>query len=206
MKRIQRLGLLALTAAMLVTCAFGAGSAAASKFTAGKSGAALEVTTLAQHKFSITGTNVECGKVTFTGETEGTEFEHFTVTPSYAECKGFGFATVSVTPFNCTITWWIFWTTKHRKNPNQPCLTLVHSESAFGNCEVSVGEQSEVKSLEWSNGAASDLRVNFNVTGIKAEVTKSNGICPLTKGTHTNATYTGESTVKASGTTLVFDP
>ena len=202
MKHIKTLGLLAI-AVMALAAIFGTASAsAAPKFTAGKAGAKINETTLVTHVFSVTGNKTECTNITYTGSTEGTETTSQMVTPKYEGCTAFGFA-ATVTVTNCTYTLLATGNVKV-ENSGGTCSITIKVNNVFAQCEVTIGAQEIVSGVSYSNGAG-DIVVKVNSSGIKDEVKVSSGLCPLTKGSHTNATYTGESTVQAEGTTTSWD-
>ena len=99
MKHLKMLGFVAV-GVMALTAVFGAASASAVKFTAGKVGASFEETTLSQGVFSVTGSEVNCNNVTFEGVTEGLETTEASGMGTASECTAFGFS-ASVVIENC---------------------------------------------------------------------------------------------------------
>jgi len=202
MKHIKTLGLLAV-AVMALAAVFGTASASAAKFTAGKVGAAIEETTLKNHVFTITGSNTECTNISYTGATEALESESQMVTPSYSGCTAFGFA-ATITNTNCTYTLTANKTVHIQSTGGGTCSLTIRVNNVFAQCDVTVGVQNGLASVTYTNGAG-DLVVVVNISKISAKVNESSGLCPLTVGSHTTASYTGESTVKAAGTTIAWD-
>ena len=211
MKHIKILGIL-VVAAMALTAVVGVSSASAfTKFTSNKVGAAIEETTLATHVFTVTGSQVKCTTITYTGSTEALESTSQKVTPKYEGCTAFGLP-ATVTNKNCRYNLTVGTVTEiiekelvttntstahmERVNAAEACEIVIKASSIFGECLVDVPEQT-VNGLTYSNDGASAIKVNINASGISDNVTKSSGVCPLTVGKHTNATYTGESTVTA---------
>ena len=204
MKRLNTLGLLAV-AAMAVAAFVGTSAASATtsgSFTAEKSGLALETSVVKQHVFVVTGSEVKCNKVTFTGTTEGAETTSQKVTPKYEECTAFGFS-ATVTNTNCVIK--LTATTSGEKGSAEAhlegtnCKMTIKVDNVFAKCDVDVLGQS-VKGIKYSPGANSDVVVSVaSGATMNAQVTESSGLCPLTVGTHNNASYTGEETVKVAG-------
>jgi len=207
MKHMKTLGLLAV-AVMALTAVVGVSSASAfTKFTASKVGAAIEESTITKHVFEVTGAKTECTNITYTGATEALESTKQMVTPKYENCTAFGLP-ATVTVKNCTYNLTIGTPTGNtahmeRVNAAEPCEITILAKNIFGECHVDVTEQT-VNGISYANGPAGsgDIEVTINATGLSDHVTKSTGVCPLTVGTHTNATYTGKSTVKAAGATL----
>ena len=203
MKHIKTLGLLAV-AVMALAAFFGTASASAATFTAGASGKKINETTLANHVFSVTGNKTECTNITYTGSTEGTDTSAQMVTPKYEGCTAFGFA-ATVTVTNCTYNLLASGEVKVEKAGGaEACSITIKVNNVFAQCEVTIGAQNIASAVTYSNGSG-DIVVKVNASTIKDEVKVSSGLCPLTKGTHSNASYTGESTVQAEGTTLAFD-
>ena len=204
MKHIKTLGVL-VVAAMALTALVGVSSASAfTKFTSNKVGATIEETTLATHVFTVTGSQVKCTNITYSGATEALESTKQMVTPKYEGCTAFGLP-ATVTNKNCTYNLTIgtpSGNTVHmeRVNAAEPCEITILAKNIFGECHVDVTEQT-VNGITYTNDHPGII-VHINATGLNDHVTKSTGVCPLTVGTHTNATYTGESTVTAKEGTL----
>ena len=201
MNHARTLGLLAV-AVMALTAIFGAAPASAVKFTAGAAGKKLNETTLIQSAFRVTGSSIECTSVTVTGSTEGTETTSAMASGKAEGCTAFGFG-ATVTSVNCTGTLFATGTGK-LENSGGTCSVTIKVTNVFAQCEVTIGTQEVVNAATFSNGAG-DVVVKGNASGIKDEVKVSSGLCPLTKGSHTNSTLTGESTVQAEGTTISWD-
>ena len=206
MKHMKTLGLLAI-AAMALTAFVGVSSAsAATKFTSTVSGAAISETTVKTHVFTVTGSEVKCTNITYTGTTNGTEATEQMVTPKYEGCTAFGLP-ATVTVKNCTYNLKVSGSAVMEKvAAGEACEIVINASNIFGQCIVDVPAQT-VNGLTYSNDAsnANAIIVNINASGISDNVTKSTGVCPLTVGSHSNATYTGESTVTASGADLTID-
>ena len=205
MKHIKTLGLLAI-AAMALTAFVGVSSAsAATKFTSSKVGAAISEATLATHVFTVTGSQTKCTNITYTGSTEALESATQKVTPKYEGCTAFGLP-ATVTVKNCLYNLAASGSAAMEKvnAEGEACEIVIKASNIFGECLVDVPAQT-VNGLTFTNDGASALTVNINASGISDNVTKSTGVCPLTAGKHSNATYTGESTVTASGANIQVD-
>ena len=214
MKHIKTLGLLAL-AAMAVVAFVGTTSAAAStSFTTDALGKKIIETTIENHVFTTTGATTECSNITYTGVTEGAASGGlgFTstaqkVTPKYEGCTAFGFsATVTNTNCHYLITPGTPGSVHITKaDPaGVPCEIHIVVNNVFAKCSVTVTGDQTISGVTTTNGAANDLVVTINSSGIKSHVTESSGLCPLTVGTH-EATYKGKSTVQAEGAKLAVD-
>jgi hypothetical protein len=209
MKHIKTLGLLAV-AVMALTAVFGTASASAvPTFTASSGGLKLEESTLANHVFTVTGSNTSCKNIVFEGATEGTDTASQSVMPTYGECTAFGFP-AHITVTNCKLVLDADKGTVHLVKTDTaspgPCNIHIEVDNALAKCKVTITEQTIEGAVSYSNGAG-DIKVKVNgAANISDHVTESTGFCPLTVGTHTNAHYTGESTVQASGGTISFDP
>ena len=212
MKHIKTLGVL-VVAAMALTALVGVSSASAfTKFTSSAVGSAISETTLKTHVFTVTGSEVKCTNITYTGSTEGLATTSQKVTPKYEGCTAFGLP-ATVTPKNCRYNLTVGTEVKEGKtintstahmeriNAGEPCEVTIVAKNIFGECHVDVTEQT-VNGITYSNDGASAIIVNINASGLTDHVTKSSGVCPLTVGTHSNATYTGESTVTAAGANI----
>lgn len=206
MKHIKTLGLLAV-AVMALTAVFGTASAsAAPTFTASSAGLNLEESTLASHVFTVTGSNVTCKNIVFAGATEGTDTSSQSVHPTYGECTAFGFA-ASVTPTNCKLVLDADGTVHLAKTntAGEECMIHIEVNNIFAKCKVTITEQTVSGAVTYADNAG-DIKVKVNGSAnITDHVTESSGLCPLTVGTHTNAHYSGESTVKTATGSIGWD-
>ena len=201
MKHIKTLGLLAV-AVMALAAVFGTASASAAKFTSTGGKQKLTTSKVKQHVFTVTGSTVTCEEVEFSGETPGAEATEQTVTPSYKKCTAFGLPAEVVTT-GCTIT------LKAATNAaghaeavvgGTKCESItILAKSIFGECHVDVTPQTVTGIHYVNNASPEDITVQITASGMSDHVTKSSGVCPLTVGTHTNASYTGEETVQTAG-------
>jgi len=206
MKHLKRLGL-PVVAAMALVAFVGAGSAsAATSFTASATGKKLTNSTIEKEVWTITGSNTECSNVTFTGVTEGTASGGlgFTstglkVTPKWEGCAAFGFA-ATVTNNGCDTL-----TTAgglSHLTPETCTLTFVIN-NIFAKCHVEITGGQTIGGSTYSN-AVVGIIVAFNMGGIKAHVTQSSGLCPLTVGTH-EMTLKGKTEFRAEGANIAVD-
>ena len=212
MKRIKTLGLLAL-AVMALAAVFGTASASAAKFTSTGGVQKLTTSKNVQHVFTVTGSEVKCNKVTFTGETTGTEATSQRVTPKYEECTAFGLP-ATVTNLGCDI----LLTTATDANGHaeahlvpQPGFVCegftILAKNIFGECHVEVTEQT-VGGIHYTNVGTppnESLIVDITASNLTDHVTKSTGVCPLSVGTHTNASYNGSENVAGASSGIQWD-
>jgi hypothetical protein len=197
MKQIKILGLLAL-AALVMSAFVGTAASTASKFTAGKVGAKLNESTVWSHTVSITGTNLSCSEITFAGSTEALEKETLTLKPTYSNCTAFGF-NATVNTFGCSYTF-----SANGSVTLSGCAAggiTVTVSNAFAKCVAVIPHQTFI-GVFYKNGFG--LYIGFN-SFLSDEVKESTGLCPLTVGKHSNASYTGESNMLAEGTYISWD-
>jgi len=141
--------------------------------------------------------NVEC-KSHFTG-TLAAASSTLTVTPTYTECKAFGFLNATVTMGTCDYQF------------QAPTLVSADNYTAAvkvvcgatpititaGTCKATVGAQSPAGNVAITDEtAAGDVKVKANVTGINYTVTEDGFACPFGgTGAKTGATYTQASSI-----------
>ena len=200
MKSIKTLGILAVMA--LALAAF-ASSASAATFTAGQAGKAITESTLENHVFTVDESEVECTTIGFTGNTAGTAVEVQKVAPSYSGCTAGGLEAkvdtagcVYALNANGTVT---------LESCTRGGITVTVDLGFFARCDIHVKNQTLAGSITWANDGASNITGTISENAIHAEVRTSDGLCPLTTGTYTNGSYTGKSTVGATGTTVQWD-
>jgi len=205
MKQAKAIGALAL-AAMALCAGLGVSPASAStsgSFTATSGGGGkFETTAIKQQIFTLTGSEIKCNKVGFSG-IPGAETTSLILTPSYGECTAFGLP-ADVNNNGCSIT---LSATTDKANGHATaaiagpiCQNItIWAHSLFGECHVEVKPQT-ASGIHYSNNVSpEDITVQFTATSLTAHVTQSSGVCPVTKGTHTNASWTGEETVQVTG-------
>ena len=200
MKSIKTLGILAALA--LALAAF-ASSASAATFTAGQAGKAITESTLENHIFTVDESEVSCTSVGFVGNTAGTAVEVQKVAPIYSECTAGGLE-AKVDTAGC-----IYALNANGSVTLESCtrggITVTVDLGFFARCDIHIKNQSGGPATTWANDGASNITGTINGSGIHAEVRTSDGLCPLTVGTYTNASYTGKSTGGATGTTVQWD-
>ena len=197
---ISKLKVLGLVATAVLSISAFVASAAQAQFTASSATWATATSALGNDVFTTEGGSVECA-AHFSGKV-GTSSTAVTTTPSYYECKAFGFAEATV--FN-------------------GCDYVFHNDGSFdiecpstnkiiivaGACEVQVGTQTGLKLVTFANETG-DITAQASIEGIKYNVTKDGFLCPFSgTGERTTGKYTQISPVTAqstSGASLVFDP
>ena len=197
---------LALVAVLALT-AIAASSASALKFTANSYPVHLTGTQSGSHKFTVTGSTVTCTTATFTGSATGASTTQ-TMTPIYTGCTAFGFINSTVTGFphtggNCD---YLFGepTSSAGVITGHAALTCASGDVQIdaGPCTVTLQPANnttlKTNTYTLNTPAAGEITVDTNITNVHAEVTKSEFGCPISKGTHTNATYTGNTVVKGT--------
>ena len=205
MNDLKKLGLVVLSA-MAFTAILGFSSAsAATKFTASKVGAAIETVVLQQPVFTVTGAQVKCTDITFTGSSEALESTAQMVVPRYEGCAAFGLP-ATVTVENCTYN--LTATGQAHLEPisaGKTCNILANASSIFGECLLELTGPQTLSGVSYANDGASAVDLTLNFSGISDHVTKSSGVCPLSVGTHTNATTTAQFKVTLSGAATQVD-
>ena len=207
MKPIKTPGIL-VAAAMALSAVLGVSSASAfTMFNSDKVGATLAETDLKASVLTITGSETKCTNTTYTGSTEGLTTTSQKLTPKWEGCTSFGLPS-TFTNNNCRFNLTIgtpSGNTIHleRIDASKPCELTKVSKSIFGECHVQTTEQT-IGGVTYLNdpSKAGAIIVYINASGITVHVTKSTGVCPLTVGTHTTVTWTGEMTFTASGANI----
>jgi hypothetical protein len=200
MKHLKTLGL-AILAILAVSALSGAASASAAEFHASAVGLSLHGEQKSSHKFTVTGSSITCTTATFTGTTAALNTTTQKMHPSYSGCTAFGFVGATVKTEGCQ---YIFHTGTGTVDLEE-CTNggiVVEASSAFGKCVMDTPNQTGINNQSWTTEGESpnrDILSTSNATNVKVKVTTSTGICPLTVGEHTNGTYTGTTTVKATG-------
>ncbi|HEU5253928.1 MAG TPA: hypothetical protein VFU16_11455 [Solirubrobacterales bacterium] len=203
-------------------------SAASANYQSSAATVDLEGNQNGKHAFKVDGQAVECNVAKFTRnglETPANEVSK--VVASYSNCTAFGFAGASVTMGSCTYNFDAT-TAGPMANVDFACTNNANDNegentgdarifsTVFGSeCEVHVdsveredpvnkvkGINTNLSTLNFSNNepGGGDVRVGAAVTGIVAEKTKDNGLCPLSgTGVTVNATYNGNTDVTGDG-------
>jgi len=193
--------------AVLAMSAFVASAAQAQLFTAN----AYPTTVTATSALGNDDFNTEAGSVECKSHFEGTLSEassDITITPTYTECKAFGFASATVNMNGCDYTFTI------HQFPRTITVDLLCGAGknviiTAGACEIQIPAQSELSfGTIAQNGNHVDIQANFS--NINYTVTKDGFLCPFNgTGNKSGATYTQNAavTVKpvSGGTSISFD-
>ncbi|HST70733.1 MAG TPA: hypothetical protein VLI94_13885 [Solirubrobacterales bacterium] len=182
--------------AVLAMSAFVASAAQAQYTASSYPTTATAESSLGNDVFTTEGGTVECAS-----HFEGTLNEAsttLTVTPTYTNCKAFGFASATVTMNGCA---YVF----HRVSKSSSDVTIECPAGKVitivaGNCEVTIGAQGQLSSISTSN-SGSHVNAQANVSGIHYTVTKDGFLCTFTgTGGKTGGTYKQGSAVTLAPT------
>lgn len=139
------------------------------------------------------GLAVECKSATLTGELSE-PLEEFEVSPSYGEC------TYSGIPATVTIEGCKYRLDANASDVDVVCPAGKAIKVVVGTCEVQVGSQNNITSIEYVNnlGPPRTVSAKSNLEAIKYNKTKDGFLCPLAgTGEKEDGTLTGETLVKA---------
>ncbi|HST70742.1 MAG TPA: hypothetical protein VLI94_13935 [Solirubrobacterales bacterium] len=189
--------------AVLALSAIGVSTAQA-QFTASSYPATVTATSeLGNDVITTEGGSVEC-KSQFEGTlTEASNT--LTVTPTYTNCKAFGFTSATVNMNGCKYEWKRFGFLSFGVEitcPLNKTMTIV-----AGNCEIDFPPQSGLLNGTIANKAL-DLDFRLNLSKITYNVTKDGFLCPFGGTGHkTGASYVQSVavTLTAGGPTISFD-
>jgi hypothetical protein len=202
MKHTKTLGLLAILALALAAFVGTSSASAAPQFTAGKTGAKILETTIENHVFTVNGQQVTCTNTEFAGTTLALAYAVQKVSPTYKNCTAGGLE-ATVDTAGC-----VYELNANGNTTLTGCtkggITIKVDLGFLAKCHVHIKNQTISGSVVYSNGL-NDVVTAIHGVGIHAEVTTSDGLCPLTVGTYTAGVYVGRSTVQAEGTTLTWD-
>jgi hypothetical protein len=191
---------LGLVFAAILAMSVVASPASALNFTAAKYPVTLSGNQAISHHFTVTGSTMSCSTTTFSGSAT-TASATQTFTPTYTGCNAFGFIGATVTGFPNTGGSCDYLLNANTGNFSLNCASGDVTIDA-GPCTVTLtaAKNTSLTSSVYTNNtpAAGQITIDTNVTNIHAEVTKSEFGCPIVKGTHTNATYTGTTVVKGT--------
>jgi hypothetical protein len=188
--KLKNLGLLLL--AVLALGAMVASSAGAADFTASKYPTSVTSTSAkGNDKLTTEGGSVECK-----AHHEGTltaAASSMTVIAAYSECQAFGLGSATVI-MGCDYV-------LHASGVTDiECPASNKIVITAGTCEVQIGTQTGLSSVQLSNGSG-DITAKANLSGIKYTVTKDGTGCPFSGlGEKMGGTYTQGSAVTVSST------
>ncbi|HEU4599237.1 MAG TPA: hypothetical protein VFS26_05785 [Solirubrobacterales bacterium] len=195
MKHLKTLGLAAL-AVVALTALVGVSSASATEFHA-TGGTALNgvVVEGEPHEFTIEESSVTCNVISFNGTAAagGTSTTQ-NMRPTYNTCKAFGIVNAVINTNNCEYEFSANANTANLHGCTSP-INIV-ANSFLGNCKVTVGNQNGINGQTFTNmgntgSNTATLTEKSAATNIVANVTESNGVCPLNTGVKNNAAYNG---------------
>jgi len=177
------------------------GASAEALFTSEEVGATIQGTVETSLIWTVTGSQATCTEPSFAGVTEAAESETLRVVPTYKGCTAFGLP-ATMSNENCVFV--IFSDGTLAIEPVAPkasCQFVIAATSIFGKCKAVIKNQSLTGAVTFGS-ASEGVQATFGATGVAAEVTESTGVCPLTIGSHKNATYSGKLFLSAKGSWL----
>jgi hypothetical protein len=206
MRTMKMLGLLIVSAMVLVAAVGTSSASAVATFTAGEVGRPLSSSVVEEHAFRLEGLEWACKETTFAGSTEGTETISQLVSPTYKGCK------LPETDFTVTMN---TGSCKYRFDaetsgePGHATLKLIDCENMTKGMQMEVNipftmrcvvdmPLQWIRALRYSNGSGS-YTVTATTTELMASVTTSTGLCPVEVGTYVNGEYSGASEFNAFG-------
>jgi hypothetical protein len=162
------------------------------------------------HSFSTPNGEVNCNTAVFSGTSTGASVNELTITPTYSNCKAFGFATAHVTHHGCNYTFTTPTTisanevTWHPNNihiicPAGKAITVTPTFLGSSVCTQSIGEQTPTgghiiaTNAGTNNPNGMDITLHVTLTGI--HYTGTGGACG-DANTHNDGVYNGTSTVR----------
>jgi hypothetical protein len=158
---------------------------------------------LAYNMFVLQAGSVECGKATVSGQLAAAS-DTITLSPTYSECKAFGFSSATVATNGCTYTVALAGTKSGNEYPGSmgiSCPVGKAIEVTAGNCTAAIGAQSSLSSLAAVNDTVSTpqrAEVKFSVKNLKYTVIKDGFACPFSgTGAKEGGAYNGPTTIKA---------
>ncbi len=203
----------ALTVALVAVCAVtGVVTQTAAATETYTSGAEAEKTTFitgektSNHVFSTPNGSVSCSSITFKGEAvqTGPSAHEITINPTYSECTAFGFAKAHVTNNNChylfttpttiSATEWTIHPPHIVSTSGSSCnFTITPTSFGVSVCTQTVPNQTPTSGHIIATNGVNDVNLVTTVEGI--HYTGTGGVCGNGE-THSDATYTGNVTVK----------
>jgi hypothetical protein len=196
-----------LVAALAITALAAAAGAQAAEFTTSEEGEEVETELIESHVFSVTGANLECAVIGLQGQLQAGPT--MTLQPTYANCEFAGFA-ATVDTKGCSLTFKAATSGSEHATLNLSGCTnggiTITVNNVFAKCTVFIKNQSIENAVHYVSTEGS-LDVFFTASTIHAEVTTSDGLCPINKGTHANAVYFGASQLRGSlGSETGYEP
>jgi hypothetical protein len=180
--------------AVLALSAVVASAASATNFTASKYPTAGTATSeKGNDDFKTEAGSVEC-KAHFAVAALTEPSETVTVTPTYTECKAFGFLNATVNMNGCD---YVF---HSNGQVDVVCASGGPIKITAGTCETTIAAQSGLGTVDLAN-SGTGISAQATVTGIAYTVTKDGIGCPFGgTGAKTGATYTQNTAVLVSST------
>lgn len=170
--------------AILALSAFGASVASAANFTASEYPTAATATSaFGNDDFRTEGGSWEC-TTHFATAALVEPSETLTVTPTWSECRSFGFLNATVNTNGCDLVFHVNGSMDYQC-PAGKAITITSAT-----CEISIGAQKGLKTVDFAN-SGTNISAQFTVTGLAYTVLKDGIGCPFGgTGAKTGATYT----------------
>jgi hypothetical protein len=125
-----------------------------------------------------------------------------TVTPTYAECRSFGFLNATISMNGCDYVFHAKARLAAGQYNNEVTIACPAGKSitiTSGTCVVDVSAQGPLKNIETENLASGKLTVRPNITGITMNVTTDGFGCPFPGAGHFNGSLHGHVTFERIG-------
>jgi hypothetical protein len=186
--------------ALIAVLALGAASASAAEFHSSTASGTIDASQVGNNVFTTAGGTVECEGVNFSGTYSAATTKSQTVTPTYSECRAFGFATAHVEVTGCTMT------LNADTSSSLNCGATGHiviTPTFFGSvCTVTIGgnQNFAVKSVEFTNTKTThpwDVDVDQHISGVTYVVSGGGGSCGSV-GHHTDGKLEGTVTSRCT--------
>jgi hypothetical protein len=210
MKHLKTLGLAAMAALALAASVGVSSASAVTEFHATGGTALTGVVGENNHVFTIEGSAVTCNTIAFNGTAAagGTSVNQ-TMHPTYSNCTAFGIINAVINTHDCNYlfnanTFTVNLQNCNNTNSNAAGPINIVALSGIGNCRAEVSDRSlngvlinqAINNQMFTNmgntgSNTATLTENSAANNIIANVTESNGICPINVGVKNNAEYDG---------------
>jgi hypothetical protein len=192
---IPRIKTLSLVCALLALQAIGISAAQASEYTASAYPSTATSSSVAGSKtFTTPGGTVQCdshGQSTLNAASSTA-----TITPTYTNCKAFGFLNATVSMNGCTYVSHAgarISLGNYNNSIDVSCPAGQSISITAGTCKLLIPAQTGLKNVETTNLAGGTVTVRPNITGITHNVTTDGFGCPFPGTGHFTGTYHGDS-------------
>jgi len=204
-RKLKTLGLALVAVLAMAAISAASASAALEEFHAGSASGSVKGINVGEETFTVTAGTVRCKVAEYNGTFSASTVKTQVVKPTYKECTAFGFVETPIDVNGCEYRF-------NQPNSGVGTVDIINCtkplEVTAFNCTVTVGNQTGLTSVTYTNvaGSPDDLLIHTNITNIKYTQDPKN-FPQCTSATHTNGTYTGTNTVRAfngSGTQVTL--